>query len=436
MAGETILNNRYELVAQQGSGGMSVVYKARDLSLGRLVAVKILRPSLTKDLSFLDKFQNEARNIAKLSHPNIVTVHDVGHEQAPAGEIHYMVMELVDGQDLKKIIKTGGAMPIADVLHTAIQTAQGLAFAHKAYLVHADVKPQNLLVTPARVVKITDFGIAQALSDTQPYQQRTEVVWGSPHYFAPEQARGERPTPASDVYSLGIVMFEMLTGQLPFVGASQQDLAMAHIRADVPRVDQLNPAVPAALANIVYRAMAKEPRSRYSADQVASLLEGMQKRMQNPTLVDVAESGPMTGPSTPPPVTPNPPSYAYPAAGGMGAASSEPTARYSAAPYAPQAPSYGPVGQPAGVPQTHGAGYSPGVPPPAGPPTAGPGAIPDSGSFYRPASPVDFRTPAPDPRRDSRSGIDPVSIVLGIIAFIAIMGLIPLFLAVAQARAG
>ena len=198
MAGETILNNRYELIAQQGSGGMSVIYRAVDRELERTVAVKVLRPSLTKDPSFLDKFKREARSIANLSHPNIVTVFDVGSD----GPAQYIVMELVDGQDLKKIIKAHGAMPVERVLELGIQICDGLDFAHRSGIVHADVKPQNILVTRQDVVKVTDFGIAQALSDTQP-QQRMDVVWGSPHYFAPEQARGEQPSPASDVYAIG-----------------------------------------------------------------------------------------------------------------------------------------------------------------------------------------------------------------------------------------
>ncbi len=208
-SGETILNGRYRLVAQLGSGGMAVIYKATDQLLGRNVAVKILRPSLTSDPTFITRFRNEARSIANLSHPNIVTVHDVGND----GQTHYMVMEFVEGQDLKKIIRTEGILAVDRVVDLAIQICSGIGFAHRAGIVHADVKPQNILATKDFRVKVTDFGIAQALTDTQP-MQRQEVVWGSPHYFAPEQARGEKPTPASDVYSIGIVIFEMLTGAI------------------------------------------------------------------------------------------------------------------------------------------------------------------------------------------------------------------------------
>ena len=209
MPGETLLNQRYELVAQQGSGGMSVIYRALDRMLGRMVAIKILRPNLTKDPAFLEKFQQEARSVARMSHPNIVTVHDVGND----GATHYIVMEMIDGNDLKKLIKTRGALPFDKAIDYAIQMCAGLGFAHRSKLVHADVKPQNLLINTENVLKVTDFGIAQAYTDTMP-QTRSEVVWGSPHYFAPEQARGEKPSPASDVYSIGIVMFEMFTGRL------------------------------------------------------------------------------------------------------------------------------------------------------------------------------------------------------------------------------
>src|SRR5690606_23876393 len=239
MSSETVLNNRYRLTAQQGSGGMAVIYKAIDQALGRTVAVKILRPSLTDDPAFLARFRNEARSVANLSHPNIVTVHDVGND----GQTHYIVMEFIEGQDLKKIIRTEGVLTVKRTLELAIQICDGIGFAHRAGLVHADVKPQNILVTNDDRVKVTDFGIAQALTDTQP-MQRQEVVWGSPHYFSPEQARGEKPTPASDVYSIGIVMFEMLTGRLPYTGASQQDLALAHLREPVPLVSEFNPSVP------------------------------------------------------------------------------------------------------------------------------------------------------------------------------------------------
>lgn len=291
---ETILKNRYRLIAQQGSGGMAVIYKAQDVELSRTVAIKILRPSLTTDPAFLTRFRNEARSVANLQHPNIVTVYDVGND----GPTQFIVMEFVDGQDLKKIIKTEGILTVDRALKVIIQICSGIGFAHRAGLVHADVKPQNILVTKGDIVKVTDFGIAQAFSDTQP-PEKQQVVWGSPHYFAPEQARGEKPTPSSDVYAIGIVMFEMLTGRLPYVGADQQQLALAHIRERIPMVTEFNPAVPEALAQIVYKVMSKEPAMRYrTADQLGHVLESYRDRGRELT----AASAPAFRP--PPPTQP------------------------------------------------------------------------------------------------------------------------------------
>lgn len=264
---DNILNNRYRLDAQHGSGGMSVIYKATDLALGRQVAVKILRPSLTNDPTFLARFRQEARNVANLQHPNIVTVHDVGQD----GNTHYIVMELIDGDDLKKKIRTDAPLPIDKVLDISIKICAGIGYAHRAGLVHADVKPQNVLLVENNV-KVTDFGIAQALAMTDP-NERKKVVWGSPHYFSPEQAQGRNPTPASDVYSIGIVLFEMLTGRLPFMGSDQQELALAHIRQPAPRVQEIEPSIPEQLDRIIQKVLAKEPAQRYRmADQLGRIL--------------------------------------------------------------------------------------------------------------------------------------------------------------------
>lgn len=323
MAGETVLNGRYQLVAQQGSGGMSVIYKAVDRALGRTVAVKILRPSLTSDPSFLEKFRNEARAVANLAHPNIVTVYDVGSD----GPTHYIVMEMVEGTDLKKIIKDNGALPIDRAIELSMQICAGLGFAHRSGLVHADVKPQNMLVTPQDVVKVTDFGIAQALSHTQP-QQKADVVWGSPHYFAPEQARGEQPTPQADVYAVGIVMFELLTGDLPYVGSNQQELAMAHIREPIPNVGELRPGIPDRLAKMITRAMAKDPRDRYrDADQLGNILGKFRNQARDMTAISPQVPAPKSNKTTQPGQRP-------PGIGGAPQApkNNEVTAKYSAAP--------------------------------------------------------------------------------------------------------
>lgn len=277
---ELILNNRYKLLEQKASGGMAVVYRAQDLQLRRIVAVKVLRPSLTGDAQFLERFQQEARNVANLSHPNIVTVHDFQQD----GTTYYIVMEWIEGQDLKKIIRQAAPLPLDRALNVAIQICRGIGYAHRAGLVHADVKPQNILVTAEDVVKVTDFGIAQALAHTSPVE-RQSVVWGSPHYFAPEQAQGELPTPASDVYSIGIVMFEMLTGKLPFSGTDQQELAMAHIKSEVPHVVDYNPRIPHNLDRIIYKVMSKNPNDRYAnADALGRILEGYKQQGQELTM--------------------------------------------------------------------------------------------------------------------------------------------------------
>ncbi len=275
---ERLLNGRYQLVSQQASGGMAVVYKATDIALGRVVAVKILRPSLTSDTSFLVRFRQEARNVANLSHPNIVTVHDVGQD----GHTHYIVMEFLEGQDLKKIIRAESPFPIERTLNLVIQMCAGIGYAHRAGLVHADVKPQNILVDEDKV-KVTDFGIAQALAVTRP-QERQKIVWGSPHYFSPEQAQGEYPTPSSDVYSIGVVLFEMLAGRLPFLGSDQQELALAHIRDAPPRISELNPQVPTSLDRIVQKALSKDPSARYrTADQLGRILIAYKEQGQEVT---------------------------------------------------------------------------------------------------------------------------------------------------------
>lgn len=448
-SGETVLNNRYALKAQQGSGGMAVIYRAHDLALGRTVAVKILRPSLTSDPSFLTRFRNEARAVANLSHPNIVTVHDVGNE----GTTYYMIMEFVDGQDLKKIIKTEGVLSVKRALDLAIQICGGIGFAHRAGLVHADVKPQNILVTNDYRVKVTDFGIAQALTDTQP-MQRQEVVWGSPHYFAPEQARGEKPTPASDVYAIGIVMFEMLTGRLPYTGATQQDLALAHLRERVPMVTEFNPSVPEALAKIVYKIMSKEPSARYRmADQLGHVLQSYQERSREHTSVNAP---PIDSPPPPPMPIPAPPqSFPQQRPANIPPVSQSFQPPQSSQPLQPSRPMVPPPQQvipPVDADPTMRANLAPSAPPyenrpvvqprpqtpqggfesisPGGAPVYQPAAIPerqDSRQFY---------TQPPDYQASGSAPLDVVTIALAALAFFAVACLIPLWIAVFQARFG
>jgi len=407
MPGETLLNQRYELVAQQGSGGMSVIYRALDRMLGRMVAIKILRPNLTKDPAFLEKFQQEARSVAMMSHPNIVTVHDVGSD----GATYYIVMEMIEGDDLKKLIKTRGALPFAKALELAIQICAGLGFAHRSQLVHADVKPQNILINREGIVKITDFGIAQAYTDTMP-QTRSEVVWGSPHYFAPEQARGEKPSPASDVYSIGVVLFEMFTGRLPFVGPTQRDLALAHIQAEVPRAIELNPDLPIELSNVIYKVMSKRPNDRYKhADQLGQILQQVRERRrssaQQPAAARMAPpkvTRPQPTPRSPQPVAPGPSNFSAPAA---------PVPRRAAPPPAPSA-SAGPL--PEGV-----ASGLPAAPNPPSPLFNPDGTInvDATGGYSGPFLPQ---------RQAKGEGADIVTILLVILAFLAVAGLAPLYL--------
>lgn len=411
MTNETVLNNRYRLVAQQGSGGMAVIYKAIDQALGRTVAVKILRPSLTSDPAFLARFRNEARSVANLTHPNVVTVHDVGND----GPTHYIVMEYIEGQDLKKIIKAEGALAVERALNLAIQICAGIGFAHRAGLVHADVKPQNILVTRDDTVKVTDFGIAQALSDAQPGEKQS-VVWGSPHYFAPEQAKGEKPTPASDVYSIGIVMFEMLTGRLPYAGTNQQELALAHIRDRVPLVTEFNPTVPDPAARIVYKIMSKEPAARYRmADQLGHILISYRDRKDSAPGISMPPPAPAQSQSVPwqpvsPPVQPQSLPHGV---------DPLPTQRYDLAPNAPQS-----------VPYNRPAHQDPAVQQPyQSSPFNPPQSSGNTGAYY--SQPLYERS-----RQEVPPTLDLVTIALAVLAFFAVACLIPLYIAVFQARFG
>jgi len=392
---DNILNNRYRLDAQHGSGGMSVIYKATDLALGRLVAIKILRPSLTSDPTFLARFRQEARNVANLQHPNIVTVHDVGQD----GNTYYIVMELIDGEDLKKRIRTEAPLPIDKVLDYAIKICAGIGYAHRAGLVHADVKPQNVLLVENNV-KVTDFGIAQALAATDP-NERKKVVWGSPHYFSPEQAQGRNPTPASDVYSIGIVLFEMLTGRLPFMGTDQQELAWAHIRQTPPHVTEIAPAVPEQLERIVQKVLAKEPAQRYRmADQLGRILinyrdQGLGKtnNQNNPVVV-----------SSPPTLQ---------------SAQAKPVQK---SPYAsPDSPEYT-ASNAASTPET------------TAPPTLVKNPMPET------TAPNSYTSPNPPNIRESGyyTPVDPpqmdvATLVLAFVAFLAVVGMIILWMLVFQA---
>ena len=240
-----ILGNRYQIQSTLGTGGMAVVYLARDTLLARPVAIKALREDFSSDEGFRERFRQEARAAANLSHPNIITVHDFGLD---TGRL-FIVMEYLPGTNLKAMIRDHGKFSVEEALSLISQAAEGVGYAHRAGLVHCDVKPQNFLVSPDQHLKVTDFGIARALSTIHP-DEKNDVVWGSPQYFSPEQASGFAPSPASDVYSLGVILYEMLTGRLPFISTDPNELIRLHqevapippsrFNSDIPPVCRTN----------------------------------------------------------------------------------------------------------------------------------------------------------------------------------------------------
>lgn len=250
---------------------MAKVFMGRDTNLQRSVAIKILHEDLIDDPQFRARFLQEARSAANLAHPNIVTIFDFGHD---AGS-YYFVMEYVHGTDLKSHMRRQAHLPLEQSLDLMVQICAGVGYAHRAGLVHCDLKPQNILVSADGVAKITDFGIARALATIEP-DETSKVVWGSPRYFAPEQAAGHALTPASDVYSLGVILYELATGKLPFDAEEAQTLAEMHQTKlpDTPRT--VNPLIPAALERVILKVLSKEPAVRYrTADQLGRVLENI-----------------------------------------------------------------------------------------------------------------------------------------------------------------
>ena len=267
MQGEVIAG-RFEIVELIGKGGMSSVFKAHDRLLDRIVALKILHPHFTEDEEYVERFRREARSVAQLSHPNIVTVIDRGEDEGR----QYIVFEYVEGENLKQLLERTGPMPVRDALIMALQMARALSFAHGRGLIHRDVKPQNVLLNADGQAKMTDFGIARSL-DVQGVTI-TGTVLGTSEYIAPEQARGNQVDAQTDVYSLGVVLYELLTGRVPYDGDNFVTVALRHVNEPVPSLLERRPDAPPRLALAVERAMAKSPDERYeSMDHLVEELE-------------------------------------------------------------------------------------------------------------------------------------------------------------------
>ena len=252
------INDRYEIVKSIGEGGMANVYLAHDVILDRDVAIKILRGDLAGDEKFVRRFQREALAASSLSHPNIVEMYDVGEDNGT----YFIVMEYIEGQTLKQLIKKRGALTLSECIDIMLQLTDGVDHAHASYIIHRDLKPQNIMIQSNGEIKITDFGIAMALNNTQLTQ--TNSVMGSVHYLPPEQASGKGATVKSDIYSMGILFFELLTGSLPFKGDNAVEIAFKQIKDDIPSVREMNSAIPQSIENIVLRATAKNPKNRYN----------------------------------------------------------------------------------------------------------------------------------------------------------------------------
>ena len=267
-----LLAGRYELIEKIGEGGMAIVYKAKCRLLNRYVAIKILRPEFTKDEQFVENFRRESQAAAGLSHPNIVSVYDVGQE----GNIHFIVMELVEGKTLSKLIEEKGRLDYKEAINITRQVASALSLAHKNQIVHRDIKPHNILITNTGVAKLADFGIAKAVSASTIIGGNNKVM-GSVHYFSPEQARGAYVDERSDIYSLGIVLYEMLTGKVPFDGDNPISIALMHINDPMPPVSAEVPGIPPQLEKIIMKATDKYQTNRYrTADEMIEDLDNIE----------------------------------------------------------------------------------------------------------------------------------------------------------------
>jgi tRNA A-37 threonylcarbamoyl transferase component Bud32 len=282
----TVLSGRYRLEAKLGSGGMSTVYLARDQTLDRQVAVKVMHREMSEQADQLERFRQEARSVAKLSHPNVVSVIDAGED----GGHPYIVFEYVEGETLKQRISRNGALEPQEAIAYAIEIARGLSMAHARNMVHRDIKPQNILIDAEGRAKLTDFGISRQLE--QDGMTATGRVLGTTDYVAPEQAMGHKVDPRTDIYSLGVVLYEMLVGQVPFSADSQVGVAMKHVNEELPDVQRRRPEVSAAVALVIERSTAKDPNERYQ--KVSEMIDDLSTALE----VEAARAGSTTGEAT------------------------------------------------------------------------------------------------------------------------------------------
>lgn len=266
------INDRYEIVEKVGSGGMADVYKAKDQRLNRFVAIKILKSEFSADKKFVAKFRGEAQSAAGLSHPNIVNVYDVGEDEG----LYYIVMELVEGITLKNFIERKGKLEVKEAVGIAIQIAMGMEAAHNNHIIHRDIKPQNIIISKAGKVKVTDFGIAKAATSNT----ITSNAMGSVHYISPEQARGGYSDEPSDIYSLGITMYEMLSGRVPFTGENTVAVALLHIQEEAVPLRDIDETIPVSVEKIVQKCMQKKPEYRYSS--ASALIADLKRSITNP----------------------------------------------------------------------------------------------------------------------------------------------------------
>jgi beta-lactam-binding protein with PASTA domain/tRNA A-37 threonylcarbamoyl transferase component Bud32 len=285
MIGKCIMG-RYEILERIGGGGMGVVWKANDKVLDRYVALKVLRPEMSEDEDFVRRFRREAKAAASLSHPNIVSIYDVGEDQG----LYFIVMELVEGETLRDKLTRQGKLEVEETLNIAGQICLGLSHAHTNQIIHRDIKPQNILITTLGHVKVADFGIARALGGVS--NTSTNVVVGSASYLSPEQARNGVVSARSDLYSLGVVLYEMITGKPPFTGDSPVSVALQHVEAKVPAVRDKNPEIPVEIESLIAKALAKSPDMRFqSADEMLKSIRQLRLSLFQRTETEFAAKG-------------------------------------------------------------------------------------------------------------------------------------------------